>query len=290
MHRCRLPGTTLLLILLCLVHCGRGLGRLDCPVGPAGHGRDGSRPAVRLAETKWRVHPRFGKITLSYFPPGRRRRGKGSSFLDHIFGEVLKRNCYQFGQKPDRGKPMDWMLDIGANAGMASIMLAKLYPKATILAFEANPTTYEYLLMNLEANNVTNVVPHNCAVADHNRGVQILGRYTTTNAQVPDRRERNERVRTLTAFDSDSRWVGSVTVPDIYSHFNLTKVALLKIDCEYCEYAALPQISPSQYGRLAGELHPLPADQQADHRVVQAMFCEQKGLPYGYGVEGCPKR
>jgi FkbM family methyltransferase len=47
--------------------------------------------------------------------------------------------------------------DCGANVGLASIYLKKIYPAATIKAFEADPAVAVYLKKNLAANNIGGV-------------------------------------------------------------------------------------------------------------------------------------
>ena len=38
------------------------------------------------------------------------------------------------------------LVDVGANIGMVTVLLAKLYPASTIIAIEPNPVAYRYLV------------------------------------------------------------------------------------------------------------------------------------------------
>ena len=180
------------------------------------------------------------------------------------------------------------LIDIGANAGIVSILLAKKYPMATVLAFEANPVIFQYLTINLRNNNVTNVVPHNCALTADAQPVQIRGRYSTSAIDVinPGLKKQLEAHPPRQDVDVDGHWVGSVRLKDVYEHYNISKVPLLKIDCEHCEYDVLPQSWHMPWARLAGELH-IPEDPKGTQELVTQMMCNQTGWPLRYGVVGC---
>ena len=47
----------------------------------------------------------------------------------------------------------DVVLDVGANVGVVSIWLAKLYPGIRIIAIELDPTNFRFMLWNLHRNN-----------------------------------------------------------------------------------------------------------------------------------------
>ncbi|MCT7528309.1 FkbM family methyltransferase [Aliarcobacter cryaerophilus] len=55
------------------------------------------------------------------------------------------------------------IIDIGANIGLVSISLAKMYPEAEIISIEADPKIYKYLSTNLKKNNIKNVNAINAA-------------------------------------------------------------------------------------------------------------------------------
>lgn len=56
--------------------------------------------------------------------------------------------------------PDSCVLDVGANMGWYSILIAKTQPGATVHAFEPLPNTYVALLENVALNGVGNVVTH----------------------------------------------------------------------------------------------------------------------------------
>lgn len=58
------------------------------------------------------------------------------------------------------------IIDVGANIGLVSLLLARRFPDRAIHAFEPNPTTFETLEANLARNGATKVSCHRYAVSD----------------------------------------------------------------------------------------------------------------------------
>lgn len=76
-----------------------------------------------------------------------------ASFL-FMFKEIFQENIYKF--KTSNSKP--YIIDGGANIGLATIYLKKLYPSAEIIAFEPDPNIYKILKNNIEVFNFKDVV------------------------------------------------------------------------------------------------------------------------------------
>ena len=58
--------------------------------------------------------------------------------------------------------------DIGASAGLYSIVLGKLFPESAIYSFEPNPNAYAILLKNIKLTGLKNVFPLNFALSSKN--------------------------------------------------------------------------------------------------------------------------
>lgn len=58
------------------------------------------------------------------------------------------------------------IIDVGANIGLVSLVLARRFPDREIHAFEPNPTTFETLKANVARNRATKVSCHRYAVSD----------------------------------------------------------------------------------------------------------------------------
>lgn len=68
-----------------------------------------------------------------------------------------------FEQSPFGAGPI---IDVGANVGLVSLLLARRFPDRTIHAFEPNSTTFETLEANLARNDAAKVFCHRYAVSD----------------------------------------------------------------------------------------------------------------------------
>jgi len=70
------------------------------------------------------------------------------SLPDHDLGGLVN-----YLSRLTRYKAIRNCLDIGANIGLASLIMAELIPSGTILSFEPNPNTFEYLQENISKNH-----------------------------------------------------------------------------------------------------------------------------------------
>lgn len=67
----------------------------------------------------------------------------------------------------------DVVLDGGANVGAFSILVSKIVKK--VVSVEANPKNYQYLVENINNNNITNIIPINAALTDYKGYVRLEG-------------------------------------------------------------------------------------------------------------------
>lgn len=144
----------------------------------------------------------------------------------------------------------DVVIDIGANVGCVSILLAKRYPDIKIYAYEAHPINYENLLKNIELNNVNNIVANNFIVSDiDNDTAKItLNPHNTGSSSVFKTNE----------FDQNTYDVRTISLDTIINDNNIKSIKLLKIDCEGCEFKILQnskRIYDVQVENIATEIH-----------------------------------
>ena len=66
------------------------------------------------------------------------------------------------------------ILDIGANVGLATIILARQNPDAKVLAFEPDKDLCHIIKENIKINNLTNVIVVNKAVCDKTNDQRTL--------------------------------------------------------------------------------------------------------------------
>ena len=118
------------------------------------------------------------------------------------------------------------IIDVGANLGLVSLVLAKRFPERTIHAFEPGPSTFQALKTNIELNSCLNIRPLQLAVAEHDGEVAFdanpLGRGTSSIANYA-----GEFVTTLpcTSLDSYAKKTA------------IENIAFLKVDVEGFEAA-----------------------------------------------------
>ena len=91
-----------------------------------------------------------------------------ASFLGQ-FRELFVEDNYKFTSKSN--EPV--IYDCGANIGLSCLYFKKLYPKAKIIAFEADKNIADILSNNLKKNNIEDVVIFDSAVWIHDSGIEF---------------------------------------------------------------------------------------------------------------------
>ncbi len=84
--------------------------------------------------------------------------------LRHTYQELFEEEIYRFKST----KPDPFVIDCGSNIGLSVLYLKKLYPVATILAYEPDADNFQLLQKNVAQNNLTGVECRQKAVWIHN--------------------------------------------------------------------------------------------------------------------------
>jgi FkbM family methyltransferase len=158
------------------------------------------------------------------------------------------------------------IFDIGANHGLATIILAKQNPESTIYSFEPNPHIFNLLKTNVEANNLTNVILTNKAVhSDKNlklikhplcSGASIMG----VNKEKMDAYYNVQNpIYGKTTLEELS--IDTISIDEILVEFKIKNIHLLKIDCEGSEYDIFTTsnllFNKTKINNIIGEFHDL---------------------------------
>lgn len=77
-----------------------------------------------------------------------------------FYGDLIAR---ELAALPD---PAGVFIDVGANAGIFSLLAARRLPAGRVFAFEPNPAIYIQLVRNIILNRASNVVPLNLALGE----------------------------------------------------------------------------------------------------------------------------
>ena len=147
-------------------------------------------------------------------------------------------------------KAGDIILDIGANEGMFSIMMAKLYPMVRVIALEPVPFTYYHLIKNKELNKCGNIDTYNV-------GVGKPGQHTIS--LVTNKSKESGGSTAFCTFNPEAHEmmeVGLVSLDDAFDLYGIDRCRLLKIDVEGSEYDILyPSTVLGRVDSLVIEVH-----------------------------------
>lgn len=127
----------------------------------------------------------------------------------------------------------DVVIDIGGNIGSFSIYLAKKFPFLKIYAFEPVFENWRNFKRNLRLNNIQNVKAFHFAVSGKdNEFVKIL-----SNPVFNGMSSMIEEISCNTGFDMVAKeTVKTISLDKILQKNEISKVKLLKIDCEGAEF------------------------------------------------------
>eukprot|EP00928_Gymnodinium_smaydae_P015576 TRINITY_DN15769_c0_g1_i1.p1 TRINITY_DN15769_c0_g1~~TRINITY_DN15769_c0_g1_i1.p1 ORF type:complete len:429 (-),score=67.52 TRINITY_DN15769_c0_g1_i1:38-1252(-) len=190
------------------------------------------------------------------------------------------------------------VVDIGASIGILAVLLARLWPTTRVVAVEAAPANYRYLLWNLRVNGVADRVwPMNVAIG----GAPLAARsfyYSPTyprtsqatmlGSSAPD----DEVQDAQKPENGDDSWRGGwvdwqarfeveqLTFAELLGSLDLRGVLhYLKVDCEGCEWDIF---APPSWPRLrhrarhiAVELHRWALDDSGASRQLEASVREE---------------
>jgi len=137
------------------------------------------------------------------------------------------------------------VVDIGAFVGDSAIYFA-LKGAKRVIAIEPHPGAYAEMLENIRLNNLEGViVPLNAGLAGKPGRIRV------------ESVDKEETIRTFHRF-SDVGSVEAVTLDDIVGRFGIREGAVLKMDCEGCEYEVLSAVKPetlSVFDQILIEYH-----------------------------------
>ena len=190
----------------------------------------------------WTALRRYGPAAAFYFLSANLRRKSGSTRLaihrlslrgfEHpLHLREGRSDPYFFGQifldqefAPTRGLDVSTVVDLGANAGLASVWFLNTFPGARVVSIEANPDNYPSLEANLQ--------PYG------DRAIVVKGGVwsrKTPLALVRGRDEGDAGVREAVAGDNPLDLMDGWDMPALMARGGFTQIDLLKIDIEGAE-------------------------------------------------------
>lgn len=150
--------------------------------------------------------------------------------------EVLCTSDYDIPLDP---ADVQTVIDLGANAGFATLLFASRYPLGSIAALEPAPDTFARLVRNV--GHLRNVTTMPLAAGQPGSIVFDLGVPST---------ERRGQSRSIAGYE-----IARVGLSEILARLGWDEVDLLKIDIEGDEFALLADPSIERARVIVGELH-----------------------------------
>lgn len=158
------------------------------------------------------------------------------------------------------------ILDVGAHIGFFSVLVARQFPKAHIIAVEPNAENYRLLLKNIALNGLTNISTHNVAIAgQYGKVTFYTSAHTVAHSLFSD----------FDGISIDKEEMDAVPL----SHFK--NVDVLKFDAEGAEYTIgeLPDVS-----YLAIEIHTVEG--QDGKKIIEEIRSKFNIIRYEQGKTG----
>lgn len=143
--------------------------------------------------------------------------------------EIVSRNEYRLEQFTNIENGT--FIDVGANCGVATIILAKQNPNSVVYSFEPDPRVFKVLEENIKLNKLSNVILFNKAMCrKETKTIELClhPSYSGGNTTCADK----------TVFGNNTI-VDCVAFDEIIDKYKISKIDLLKIDCEGAEYEIL---------------------------------------------------
>ena len=168
------------------------------------------------------------------------------------YNEIIQNNEYKLNEFIDNNNKI--FIDIGANYGLATIILAKQNPNSIIYSFEPDNYIFYLTEKNILENNLHNVKLYNKAV---------INNYVDTKIQLSKHNLFSGGNTTFANNKSkmlDSYEVECINFDDFVKKENITNIKLLKIDCEGAEYDILSEsktLKNNIIQNITGEFHNL---------------------------------
>ena len=194
-----------------------------------------------------------------------------------LIDEIWIRRCY-FRNEFQLRKGAT-VVDIGANVGAFSVLVAMADPKSKIIAVEPDLNNVAFLYRNIARNRLQNVTVVTAACGGKNgdgtlymRGAGVLHSLFCRDMQGSDFKPLCK--------------IPIITLDDVFFRFGVECCDLLKLDCEGSEYDVLLNASPqtmSRITRIALEYHVGFNDHSPDELKT---FLESSG----FKVEWLPMR
>jgi FkbM family methyltransferase len=187
-------------------------------------------------------------------------RTDGTDML--TFDEIVIRKIYDCVF--NKVNHCDYVIDLGANIGLATRLFAARYPGCKILAVEPDPDNYALLERNLTGL----VRAGRCRTFEG----AVWGRKSRLAVTAPAGHEDlYNSMFVYETLDENARLVDSMTMPELLEHSGFPRVDLLKVDIEGAEVALFGGDTSwlERIGAIAIEFHEDSREQSGFDRIIE---------------------
>ena len=140
-------------------------------------------------------------------------------------------------------KNYDIVIDVGAHIGLFALFASQYCKNGQIYCFEPVGENYKLLLDNIKLNQLTNIIPLNCAVSNKLSKVKIFLHDDEASHSMYDSRFGVFKEGSSSNFVE----VSSVTLNDFFRETKIKKCNFLKLDCEGAEYDIIDSLTPKKF-------------------------------------------
>lgn len=137
-----------------------------------------------------------------------------------IFEQIYSEQQYNFFHPfPEK---VEWIIDAGANIGLAAIYFSQKFPNAKIISIEPNTDNYELLKRN--TLNYSNVICLHAALW-----------YREEHLDISNKLDKSASFRVQPGEDSSGNYIKAITIENLIKEYKMDKISILKIDIEGAE-------------------------------------------------------
>jgi FkbM family methyltransferase len=157
-----------------------------------------------------------------------------------------------------------WVLDIGAHVGTVGIAIALDNPDARVVAVEPLPVNVASIEANIDLAGVVGrvLVEPSAATDTRHRTVDVTFSYASVEGVERGYLDQCRYVGNIfrqmpdgPAVVSESVTVPGISLARLLTKYGIDRVALMKIDCEGCEWQFLRSKAIARVDRIVGEYH-----------------------------------
>ena len=185
-----------------------------------------------------------------------------------------------------------WALDIGGYLGSVAIGLAVDNPDLRVLCVEPVPENVLLIGANIDANGLAGRVDVISAAMAAPEVPTTTVRYRYRGSELADHHAFVGNISLIEGTGAayiphDEQTVACYSIGGIAAAYAVERFALVKIDCEGCEWSALQDPAVALVDRFVGEWHPTAGHTQADLLALLAPTHDVTwDGPYPQGPQG----